>query len=456
MNESIYVTLPPGTRLEKYEITGVLGQGGCGISYKALDLQLERVVVLKEHFPLGVCRRLPGSAQVEPTDLMAYEHSLQSFCREAHILSALRHSGIVPIHELFAACGTAFLVMDYVEGDNLRAWMATRPAKARIRKVLLSLLEALEYMHATGVVHRDIKPDNLIIQKSDTGVLIDFGAALLGTPTHTLTLAGTPAFASPEQFTPENIPDARTDIYSLGCSFLKAAKQTGVKLPFIVARSLKMATRQNPQQRFGNAAAWIKALDTRRYRKSILYLLIAINLVVIPAVWLRRPHGVTPHPNQTAAEQTAKKPHARPTVTDPKSPYHGLPVGAPLHPIQLVHFDNDTCDFIRFSKAELPPREEALVRTILNAQQEFDKNYEMEVERLKDDPNRAHKINWFIYKAQTQLNAKVIQEIHDYLNKYYPEGDPYASWTMLLLSNIRELRVDLIRPLLQPEYEPKG
>ena len=143
----------------------------------------------------------------------------------------------------------------------------------------------------------------------------------------------------------------------------------------------------------------------------------------------------------------------------PSCPSAGVcisPLLIPLHPIQLVHFDNDTCDFIRFSKAELPPREEALVQTILNAQQEFDKNYEAADKRLKGDPNYAHKMNWFLYKAQTQLNNKVIQEIHNYLNQYYPEGDPYSSWTMLLIANIRELRVCLIRPLLQPEYEPKN
>ena len=132
-NDCNYTTLPPGTRLERYELTGVLGQGGCGISYKARDLQLNREVVLKEHFPLGLCRRHSGTAEVVATDQAGYERSLQAFCREARILAGLRHEGIVPIHELFAACGTAFLVMDYVSGENLRTWMSARPSAARIR-----------------------------------------------------------------------------------------------------------------------------------------------------------------------------------------------------------------------------------------------------------------------------------------------------------------------------------
>lgn len=445
--------LPSGTRLEKYEITGVLGQGGCGISYKAIDLQLKREVVLKEHFPLGLCRRQPGTAEVTPTDDIAYERSLQAFCREARILASLRHAGIVPIHELFAACGTAFLVMDYVEGINLRAWLAGKPARSRIRKALLSILEALEYMHVAGVIHRDIKPENLIIQSNDSGVIIDFGAALLGSPTHTLTIVGTPAFAAPEQFMPEQLPDSRTDIYSLGRSFLRSAEETGTRLPFLITKSLKKATNQHPDERFRNAAAWIKALDTSRYKRSILYVLIFIKLCVILFAWMRRAERTTSI-SPKSSTQTEQKVHRKPLVMDTSSPYYGLPVGAPLHPIQLVHFNRETCDFIRYSKEELPPREEAFLQKILTAQQEMYRKYNEENKRLESDPDHAHKINWFIYKLQTKLNAMVIQDIHSYLNKYYPDGDPYASWTAMLIAKIEELRVEDIRPILKKEFEP--
>lgn len=452
-DESTIINLPSGTRLEKYEITGVLGQGGCGISYKAIDLQLKREVVLKEHFPLGLCRRHPGAAEVTPTDDIAYERSLQSFCREARILASLRHPGIVPIHELFAACGTAFLVMDCVEGINLREWIAGRPARSRIRKALLSILEALEYMHAAGVIHRDIKPENLIIQNNDHGVIIDFGAALMGSPTHTLTIVGTPAFAAPEQFMPEQVPDARADIYSLGCTFLRVAEESGTRLPFLIAKSLKKATNQNPEGRFRNALAWIKALDTSRYKRILLYILMLTTLCISLFAWTRRAErktSVQPM-NSTQAEQTRPR---KPLVTDTSSPYYGLPVGAPLHPIQLVRYNPDTCDFIRNSNEGLPPREEAFLQKILSAQQEMNREYDEETKRLQSDPDFANKINRFLYKRQTKLNTMVIQEIHSYLNKYYPDGDPYASWTAILISNISELRVNLIRPILEKEFEP--
>ena len=452
-NESTIVNLPSGTRLEKYEITGVLGQGGCGISYKAIDLQLKREVVLKEHFPLGLCRRRPGTAEVTPTDDIAYERSLQSFCREARILAGLRHAGIVPIHELFAACGTAFLVMDYVEGVNLREWLAGKPSRLRIRKALLSILEALEYMHSAGVIHRDIKPENLIIQKNDTGVIIDFGAALLGAPTHTLTLVGTPAFAAPEQFIPEQLPDARTDIYSLGRSFLRVAEESGTRLPYLVAKSLKKATLQNPAGRFRNATVWMKALDTRRYKRILLYTLIFIKLCVIIFAWIRRAERMAGMQAMSSTQPEQAQPR-KALVTDTSSPYYGLPVGAPLHPAQLVHYDKETCDFIRYSKAELQPREEEFLQKILSAQQEMNRKYDEEDKRLRSDPDHAHKINWILYKLQTKLNDLVIQEIHSYLNKYYPDGDPYAILTAVLISDIANLRVNQIRPILKKEFEP--
>ena len=165
MSPAYAMELPPGTRLEKYELRKVLGQGGCGISYLAFDCQLEREVVLKEHFPLGLCRRSPGAAEVEATDETSYARSLQAFCREARILAGMRHAGIVAVHEIFAACGTAFLVMDYAEGENLRSWLARHPDARRIRTVLTNLLDALEYTHGSGVIHRDIKPDNIIITR---------------------------------------------------------------------------------------------------------------------------------------------------------------------------------------------------------------------------------------------------------------------------------------------------
>ncbi len=458
-NDCNYTTLPPGTRLERYELTGVLGQGGCGISYKARDLQLNREVVLKEHFPLGLCRRHSGTAEVEATDQAGYERSLQAFCREARILAGLRHEGIVPIHELFAACGTAFLVMEYVSGENLRTWMSARPSAARIRKVLLSLLNAMEYMHASGVIHRDIKPDNIIVRESDSGVLIDFGAALLGAPTHTLTLVGTPAYAAPEQFQEDFIPDARIDIYSLGRAFLKSAEETGCRLPMLVARSLKKAVRPNPPQRYKNAAEWKKALSMRLSLGSITGILICIALFVILLPWSgpEEPQPA-PQPEESTNPEGNKQKAAPGTkmelVNEPGSPYNGLPVGAPMHPIQLVQH-NAQGKLIRYKEEKLPPREEKFLSTIVAAQEKRDRAYKEAAERLKNDEHSAEKLNWTAYKLQEELNTKVIHEIRSYLAEHYASGDPYAFWTAVLISQVKDTVLRNLRPILNPDFEPK-
>ena len=198
----------------------------------------------------------------------------------------------------------------------------------------------------------------------------------------------------------------------------------------------------------------MKVLDTRRYMRILLYVLIFIKLCVILFAWMRRTDRAESL-QYTPSSQTEQTTSGMSTVTDTNSPYYGLPVDAPLHPIQLVHVNRETSDFIRYSKAELPPREEAFLQTILNAQQEMNRKYAEENKRLESDPHHAHKINWFLYKSQTRLNAFVIQEIHAYLKKYYPEGAPFASWTSILISDIKNLRIDKIGPYLVKEFEPE-
>ena len=330
------MTLPVGTSLEKYEILEVLGQGGGGISYKAIDKQLNREVVLKEHFPLGHCRRAPGSAMVEPVEDAPFERSLHSFCREARVLASLNHPSIVRIYEVFGACGTAFLVTDYIKGKSLQAWMAEKPAGKRIKQVLLQLLDALAYLHAAGVIHRDIKPDNILIQENDAPVLIDFGAALQGSPTHTLTVIGTPAYAAPEQFRENTIPGPPADIFALGKSFLITARTCGVKLPRPLPRTLRKATMEATEKRYQDAEAWKQALSGR-HRLIILLSLAAILLSLLTAwqYW-----------------------------------QHRQPDELPAHPIQLVHYDSNGF-LIQGLKFKLPPREEEFVSALLAAQKEY-------------------------------------------------------------------------------------
>lgn len=254
--------LPIGTRLEKYELLQFLGQGGGGITYLAKDSQLERLVVLKEHFPLGYCHRDADTGRVLPTNRDIYERSLQYFCREVRILASLNYDGIVRVHEAFAACNTVFMVMDYVEGATLKSWLETHPTLEKIEQVLYILLDTLEYLNSKEIIHRDIKPGNIIINERELPVLIDFGAAMVGEASRTLTMVGSPSFSAPEQFVGAKNIDTRADIYSLARSFIVVVEEYGIYLPKRVSDSLKKASALDPDARYANIAEWRADLES--------------------------------------------------------------------------------------------------------------------------------------------------------------------------------------------------
>ncbi len=131
-------TLPERTVLGGYEIRSVLGQGGCGISYLAYDRQLEREIVIKEHFPQGLCWRASGQADVQPIEAQDYERSLNNFCREARILAGLNHPAVVKVYDIFLASGTAYMVMEYVEGENLGDWLSSHVDSTALVEQVLS------------------------------------------------------------------------------------------------------------------------------------------------------------------------------------------------------------------------------------------------------------------------------------------------------------------------------
>ncbi|MBQ3239865.1 MAG: serine/threonine protein kinase, partial [Akkermansia sp.] len=196
--------LPEKAVLGSCEIRAVLGQGGGGISYLAYDRALERDVVIKEHFPMGLCLRMEGSAEVEAPDKVLYSRSLATFCREARILAGLNHPNVVKVHDIFEGSGTAYLVMEYVEGSTLKEWLPRHAgAVSDVQRVLEQLLRTLHYLHGNSVLHRDIKPGNIIIREDGQPIIIDFGSAHLGTANHTLTPVGSPGYAAPEQFSPK-------------------------------------------------------------------------------------------------------------------------------------------------------------------------------------------------------------------------------------------------------------
>lgn len=213
------MALPEGTRLEHYEVIGLLGAGGMGEVYRAVDTKLRREVALKI---------LPPKFAQDPARLSRFE-------REAHLLASLNHPNIAAIYGLEQQDGIRFLVLELVEGVTLAERMQAGPlSMAEALRIASGIAEALEAAHEKGVLHRDLKPGNVKITPAGKVKVLDFGLAKalgeeepartapLDQPT-TLTLQetragvviGTPAYMSPEQA--EGKPtDKRSDVWSFG------------------------------------------------------------------------------------------------------------------------------------------------------------------------------------------------------------------------------------------------
>ena len=174
--------LAPGTRIEEFRIERELGAGGFGITYLARDLTLDRRVAIKEYLPRDWgTRRMDGVIGPRSTASAAdYAWGLERFLDEARVLARLDHPNIVRVHRVIEGGGTAYIVMEYVEGRSLAEELREAGAlpERRVRGLLGALGQGLEAVHRAGLLHRDIKPANVMLRVSDGApVLIDFGAA---------------------------------------------------------------------------------------------------------------------------------------------------------------------------------------------------------------------------------------------------------------------------------------
>ncbi|HBP19837.1 MAG TPA: hypothetical protein DEA08_18850, partial [Planctomycetes bacterium] len=191
------------SRLGPYELREELGRGGMGVVWSAWDPRLEREVALKV---------LAGAA--------ADAESLRRFAREARAMARLEHEGIAVVHEVVEAPPRPYYVMQLVRGQTLEAWLADEPTRPRVLEVVRRLAEALAYAHARGVVHRDVKPANVMIDADARPVLLDFGLALEVDGRTRLTatgqIMGTPRYMAPEQVEGSAEVGPAADVYSLG------------------------------------------------------------------------------------------------------------------------------------------------------------------------------------------------------------------------------------------------
>ncbi|MBL8359340.1 MAG: serine/threonine protein kinase [Rubrivivax sp.] len=220
--------LPPGTRLVDFEVRDVVGVGGFGIVYRAFDHTLERDVALKEYMPSALADRTATmhvslrSSSSEET----FKLGLKSFINEARLLARFDHPSLVKVYRFWEANGTAYMVMPLYRGRTLKDMAAEGRGpkdEASLRKVLMPLLGALERLHDDGVYHRDISPDNIVIEPPDGHpVLLDFGAArhVIGDRSQHLTAILKPSYAPIEQYAEAGgvKQGPWTDFYALGAT----------------------------------------------------------------------------------------------------------------------------------------------------------------------------------------------------------------------------------------------
>jgi len=201
--------LPPGTRLGEFEILGLIGEGGFGIVYRALDTSLDREVALKEYMPSALAARV-GATQVQVKSSRyesMFRAGLKSFINdEARLLARFDHQSLVKVYRFWEANGTAYMVMPYYRGVTLKEALRSMqrpPDEAWLRALLTPLVDALAVLHASNCFHRDIAPDNIILlEDSHRPVLLDFGAArrVIGDMTQALTVILKPGYAPIEQY----------------------------------------------------------------------------------------------------------------------------------------------------------------------------------------------------------------------------------------------------------------
>jgi serine/threonine protein kinase len=268
---------------DAYTIEGEIGRGGMGVVYRARDERLQRRVAIK----------------VLPPELAFQDEIRQRFMREAQTAARLSHPHIVPIHGVSEGAGLVYFVMGLVDGESLGARIKRRgqlPAE-EVRRIMKETADALSAAHAFSVVHRDIKPDNILLEGTRGRVMVtDFGIAKAlsaagsgATLTGAGVAIGTPAYMSPEQAAGEREIDGRSDVYSLGIvayqmvtgelpfqaptvagilmkQITEAAPMVTLKRPDVpedLALAISRCLEKDPENRWPTADALRRALETR-------------------------------------------------------------------------------------------------------------------------------------------------------------------------------------------------
>jgi serine/threonine protein kinase len=235
-----------GTRLAEFEITGVVGEGGFGNVYLAFDHSLQRTVAIKEFMPVALASRGADNAVLVQSKRHreTFQTGMNSFINEARLLAQFDHPALIKVYRFWEQNNTAYMAMRYYEGQTFKNIVTKTPeivTEAWLRPILKPLLEALDVLYKIQILHRDISPDNIMIQTNGEAVLLDFGAArqILSGMTQALTVILKPGYAPVEQYAEDSDMQQGpwTDIYALSAVMYWAITKNAP--PTSVTRMLK-------------------------------------------------------------------------------------------------------------------------------------------------------------------------------------------------------------------------
>ncbi len=217
----------------QYRIEKNIGEGGFGITYKGFDLQRLNFIAIKEYWPVRAARRNKSIVWPLSISIENQNEQLQKFIEEAQNIKLCNHFNIVKVYDYFRANNTAYLIMEYIEGITLYELVKQNGPlnNTKVRKYFLEIADSLNVIHAQKLLHRDIKPDNIMIDQQDRVVLIDFGNAreFIANKTFAMTTCLTPGYAPLEQYSKQAKRSPALDIYALCATFYYAI--TGIEPP---------------------------------------------------------------------------------------------------------------------------------------------------------------------------------------------------------------------------------
>lgn len=226
-SEARHQALPAGYRLGEYEIERILGEGGFGVTYLARHTVILKRVAIKEYLPVDFAVRSEGQTVRPRTESTRehYEWGLERFLEEARTLAKLDHPHLLKVSDFLRANDTAYIVMEYVEGESLEAVVGRegRLDAAWVQEMMWVLINALWHVHQEKILHRDIKPENIQIRPDGSPVLIDFGAAReeLGRRSRSMTAIVAAGYSPLEQYSELGTHGLWTDIYALAATLYR-------------------------------------------------------------------------------------------------------------------------------------------------------------------------------------------------------------------------------------------